>query len=484
MATKPRFFRFLIPFVVALAAFAALAGFGPTKAAVGAVFAFTVALWITELLPLGVTALVSSALLIFVAKIPEKETFAAYGDPIIPLFIGSFLLAKGMEITGLGDRFAFLILKQSWANRTPSRLLFALGIVACAISLLVSNTATTAAMLPIGLAVLGTVGARNLDRPYAIGIMLMLTWASSIAVGVPVGTPPNLIGISLIEKATGTRISFLQWMAFGIPITMLMLLACWGILWFLYGKNAPDTAPAGEAARESLREMGPMKQSERVVLMGFAVSLLLWVIPDLSEMLFTKKHLITEFLQTRIPASVAAIVGAAVLFVLPARDREGGRALSWREGSTIDWGTILLYGGGIALGQALFSSGLAKDLGELAANSSGADSLWAITALVTAAAIILSELASNTAAATTLVPVAIGLAQGANVSPIAPALGVAIGASLGFMLPVSTAPNAIVYSSGLVPSKEMLKAGLVLDVVGFVVIVLCLWAILPLLGLA
>jgi sodium-dependent dicarboxylate transporter 2/3/5 len=189
-------------------------------------------------------------------------------------------------------------------------------------------------------------------------------------------------------------------------------------------------------------------------------------------------------MQSHLTAAVAAIAAATLLFVLPAKDRESGRALTWREGTRIDWGTILLFGGGIALGQAMFKSGLAKELGEIAARASGANSLWTITALCIVAAIILSELASNTAAATTLVPVAIGLAQGAHVSPIAPALGAAIGASFGFMLPVSTAPNAIVYSSGLVPAKDMMKSGILLDLVSAAVIWGCLRLILPMVGLA
>jgi sodium-dependent dicarboxylate transporter 2/3/5 len=150
----------------------------------------------------------------------------------------------------------------------------------------------------------------------------------------------------------------------------------------------------------------------------------------------------------------------------------------------IDWGVILLFGSGIALGQALFASGLAKDLGEAAARVSGAHSVWAITGLAIFTSIVLSELASNTAAATVMVPVAIGLSQGAGVNPIPAALGAALGASFGFMLPVSTAPNAIVYSSGLVPSKDMLKAGILLDTVGFVVIWAGLRVALPMMGLS
>jgi len=464
-------------------AYALLASFGPTKATVGGVFAATVALWITELLPLAMTALLSTSALVLLAGVKEKEAFAAYGDPIIPLFIGSFLLAKGMELTGLSDRFAYAMMRRRWANATPAGLLLALGVVACTLSLMVSNTAVTAMMLPIGLAVLTTVD-RRAKSPFAIAVMLTLTWASSVAVGIPVGTPPNLIGRGLIEQATGTRITTLQWMTFAMPITVIVLLGSWALLWLMYRRDAPPTESAGEAARERLREMGPMRPSERVVLIAFLLALTLWILPSLTEIVLDKKHPVTAWLQSHATEAVAALVAASLLFFVPTKDREEGHAITWREGTTIDWGTILLFGGGIALGQALFSSGLAKDLGQLAAQASGANSVWSITALCTLAAIILSELASNTAAATTLVPVAIGLAQGAGVNPIAPALGAAIGSSFGFMLPVSTAPNAIVYSSGLVPSREMLRAGILIDLIGFAAIMLCLRLILPAMGFA
>ncbi|AIE87953.1 SLC13 family permease [Fimbriimonas ginsengisoli] len=474
--------RIASPVIAFILAYLLLQGFGPTKALVGATFAATVILWITELMPLAVTALLSTSALVLVAGVKDKEAFAAYGDPIIPLFIGSFLLARAMELSGLSDRFAYQMMRMRWAN-SPAGLLLALAVVGCSLSLLISNTAVTAMMLPIGLSVLSTVERRS-QTPYAVAVMLTLTWASSVAVGIPVGTPPNLIGRGLIEKATNVRISTLQWMGFAMPITIVVLLVSWGILWVMFGKGAPKTEAAGTEARTRLREMGPMRQSEKVVLLSFCLALFLWILPSLAEMVFDKKAPATLWLQGRVTEAVAALVAASLLFLLPAKDRPSGRALTWTEGTQIEWGTILLFGGGIALGQALFSSGLAKDLGDIAARASGAHSLWSITALCIAASIILSELASNTAAATTLVPVAIGLAQGAHVSPIAPALGAAIGASFGFMLPVSTAPNAIVYSSGLVPAKDMMRAGILLDVVGFVSIFVCLRIFLPMLGLA
>lgn len=447
---------------------------------VGAIFAATICLWITEVLPFAITALLSTSALVILAGVDEKKAFGAFGDPIIPLFIGSFILAKAMEKSGLSDRLAWLILSKRWATKSGAALLLAMGILTCVVSLFVSNTATTAMFLPIGLSMLAAMKVGEGSR-YPIGLMLMLTWGSSVAVGVPVGTPPNLIGIAMIESATGTKITFGQWMAFAMPLTVLLVIAAWIVLRLMYGRSAPATEAARPVAVERLHEMGRLTESERNAAIAFLAALTLWVLPDLSVVVLGGENPVAQWLQARVPASTAAIVGAALLFVLPCR--EAAEKMGWRDAARIDWGTILLFGGGIALGQAMFSSGLAKELGELAAQASGANTLWTITALCTATAILLSEMASNTASATTLVPVAIGLAEGAGVSPIAPALGVALGASLGFMLPVSTAPNAIVYSSGLVPSREMMKAGLTLDVLGFFLTLLCLWAILPLMGL-
>ncbi|MBI5708367.1 MAG: DASS family sodium-coupled anion symporter [Armatimonadetes bacterium] len=477
---------------VSLAASAAswwlLRGLPGNQAPVAAVFVLTVTLWVSEALPLTATALLSTALLVFVGGIDEKKAFAAYGDTIVPLFVGSFILAKAMEITGLSNRFSWLILTQKWATRSPSSLLLAMGFIGCAISLFVSNTATTAMLLPIGVSMLSALGAGTDEIPFATAMMLMLTWGSSVAVGLPVGTPPNLIGIGMIQETAGVTITFMQWVAFAMPITLAMILAAWVVLWVLYRRNAPSIAHARPLALERYRELGRMGPAERNVLITFLIVLALWMIPDLSsaatELAQGKAAPWTKWLQGHLTPAVAALLGVALLFILPARDTGHGRTITWKQAASIDWGVIMLFGGGIALGQAMFSSGLAKTFGQTAADLTGAHSLWAITALCIAAAIILSELGSNTAAATTLVPVAIAIANGAGVSPIPPALGVALGASFGFILPVSTAPNAIVYSSGLVPAKQMMRSGALIDVVGFVVTLGCLYLILPAMGLA
>jgi len=472
--------RPVIPVVVGVVAWLLLGSFAHDQRVVGTIFAVTVSFWMLELMPYAVTALLSTAALVVFAGVEEKKAFAAYGDPIIPLFIGSFILARAMEHSKLSDRIAWQILGRKWATASSSMLLLTLGSLTCLISLFVSNTAVTAIFLPIGLSMLSVIKRPEGSR-YPIAIMLMLTWGSSVAVGVPVGTPPNLIAMSMIESEAGTKLSFTQWMQFGMPITVAMVLGSWLVLNAMYGRHKVATADARALAQENLAGMGRVTAAERNTMIAFGVAMAMWIVPDLSVAVFGSENVAAAWLQKHVTAAVAALSAAALLFLLPAVDEQ---KFTWREARKIDWGTILLFGGGIALGQAMFGSGLAKELGALAAEASGANTLWAITALCIAAAILLSELASNTAAATTLVPVAIGLANGAGVSPIAPALGVAIGASFGFMLPVSTAPNAIVYSSGLVPSREMLRSGILIDILGFIVTLVGLWLILPMMGLA
>lgn len=443
----------------------------------GGVFALAVVLWVTEAVPIAVTALVSTLLLVLLGISKPDAAFGAYGDPVILLFVGGFILAKSMSDSGLDTRLSYWLLRHKWATATPGRLLFSLGLVACVLSLFVSNTAVTAMMLPIGVSLLATIQS---NTRFSIGTMLMLTWGSSVAVGVIVGTPPNLIAAKEIATETGHTISFVEWMQFAMPVNVVMLIVAWVVLMVLYGRGAPKTDETAGQARKSLSDLGTMKPAERNTIIAFFLALSLWLLPDTTAIVLGHDHEWSEWLKDHLSPTIAALIASCLLFFLPAN---GGRTMTWKQAAGIDWGTILLFGGGIALGTAMFDTGLAEFLGSRLASASGIDSLWGITAICIVLAVLMSELASNTASATTIVPVAIGLALGAGVSPIPPALGAALGASMGFMLPISTPPNAIVYSSGLVPTREMIKSGLLLDIAGIVVIWVCLRLILPLMGM-
>jgi sodium-dependent dicarboxylate transporter 2/3/5 len=258
-----------------------LHGLTPEAHRLAAIFAWAVIYWVTQALPLGLTALLASALAIALGVAPARTVLAPYADPVIFLFLGSFVLAEAMKTTGLDRRLAGALLGRPWATRTPGRLLATVGAITCGISLWVSNTATTAMMLPIGsglLRGLGPAGDPGASR-YPIGLLLMLTWGSSVAIGIPVGSPPNLIAIGLIRELTGRRLTFFDWAALTMPATMAMLAVCWVLLRWLYREPAGSgqTTPLDRAA--TLASPGPWTAAQLSVAAVFGLAAALWMLP-------------------------------------------------------------------------------------------------------------------------------------------------------------------------------------------------------------
>ncbi len=450
-----------------------------------AVFAWTVAWWVSEAVPVAVTALTSSLLAVVLGIAPVQHVLASYADPVVFLFIGSFIIARAVQGSGLDVRFAFAVLRHEWATRTPARLLATVGVVTCTISLWISNTATTAMMLPIGVGLLrglGPVGDAGQSR-FPIGLLLMLTWASSVAVGIPVASPPNLIAIGMVRDRVGIRLTFFDWVAVAMPLTVLMLGLCWAILVWRYGQTAALTGEVREWVVTERARGGPWTRAQTNVAAVFLAVAILWMLPGAVAMIASPDAALPRFFEARLPESAVALLGAVLLLVLPTDLARGEFTLSWREAARIDWGTILLFGGGLALGRLMVETGLAERVGRALVEVSGASDVWTLTAVAIAAGVMLSEVSSNTASASMVVPVMLAVARDLGVSPVPPAIGAALGASFGFMLPVSTPPNAIVYGSGLVPLREMMRAGLLLDLGGAVLIWLGLRIICPLVGL-
>ena len=486
----------------------------PQGQRLSAVLAAVSGLWMSEALPLPATALLGAALAIVLGVAPVKTVLAYFADPIVFLFIGSFILARSMTLHGLDRRIALGFLSTPWVGDRPVRALAAVGLVTAFISMWVSNTATTAMMLPIALGVLGALhrvrvangqARGEMDArawPFATAMMLMVAYAASIGgIGTPVGSPPNLIGIGLIERAAGVRISFFRWMAVMVPLLLVMWPALMALLYLMHRERRPPTDGALETSaphadgRATIHYFTDYVAGERErlgrwtagqvnTLIAFAVAIVLWVLPGvLSLPVFSGAAPLTAWLAARVPESVAALTGALLLFALPTNLRRGEFTITWAEAAKIDWGTVLLFGGGLSLGMLMFDTGVATAMGKAITARTGASSLWALTALSIAIGIVLSEMASNTTSANMINPVAIALAQTAGVSPVPPALGACLGASFGFMLPVSTPPNAIAYGSGLVPIPRMVRAGVVFDVVGFFIILGGLRVMCPVLGL-
>lgn len=440
-----------------------------------AIFGLMITLWVSEALPLPVTALLGPMLAILMGIAPARSALAPFADPVIFLFIGSFMLAEAMFVHGVDRRIAYAALSSRLVASSAFAIMAAYGGVAALVSMWISNTATTAMLFPIGLSVLahlGRGGGPAVDFRYATGFMLMTSFASSIGgLATPVGTPPNLIGIGMLERLAGVRVSFVGFMALGLPLALVLFgfLLAW-----LGGRCARGVALADDRAagvRAELHQLGPLTRGQRNVLAAFGVTVALWTAPGLLTVAGFGDSAFAPAYAAAVPESVAAMIGALLLFVLPVDWRTGRFTLSWAEAVRIDWGIVLLFGGGIAMGELAFSTGLADRLGHGLMLLLPARDTLSLTALFTGAAIVLSEITSNTASATMIVPIAIAVAQASGVRPIEPALGATFGASMGFMMPISTPPNAIVYSSGYIPITAMMRYGVALDAMAFIAIV-------------
>ena len=442
-----------------------------------AIMGLVVVLWLSEALPLAVTAILGPCLAVVMGIASGREALAPFADPIIFLFIGGFMLAQAMFVHGLDRRIAYSALAMPGVGSSAFRILFVYGAVCTAISMWISNTAATAMMFPIGLSIVAHMMRTSTAQPddvrrFALAMMLVASFGPSIGgMGTPVGTPPNLIGIGMLEKIVGARISFFQWMALGVPIVAMLFLYLVTQFYWRSVRGLQVVAGSTEMVQQELRRLGKQTVGQRNVLIAFAITISLWIAPGVFAIAGAGDSAFARGYATSMPEGVAAIIGATMLFLLPVDWRERRFTLSWDEAVKIDWGITLLYGGGLALGELTFSTGLAQAMGEGITGWLPSHSSFALTVLFTGAAIVVSEAASNTASANMIIPIAIAVSQAAGIRPIEPVLGATLGASMGFMMPVSTAPNAIVYSSGYVPITQMMRHGVLLDMVAFVVII-------------
>ena len=464
-----------IAFVVLLAIPSSLP---PAAHRLGAVLVTMVVLWVTEAVPLSVTALVGPVVAVLLGVAPARAVLAPFADPIIFLFIGSFMLAEAMFVHELDRRIAYTALGSRLVHGGGGgRIILVYGGVCALLSMWLSNTATTAMMFPIGLSIAARLTSGHPKpadaRRFAMIVMLVTAFSASIGgLGTPIGTPPNLIGLAMLDRLAGYRISFIGWMTFAVPLMVATM--AFMLLYFYFGPlRGVEIATADRALlRDELRRLGPVSRGQRNVMIAFGITVVLWLVPGIFAIIGGTDWAPARAFNARVPESIAALGGAALLFVLPVDWRARRFTLSWEEAVQIDWGVILLFGGGLAMGELAFSTGLAPAMGDALMNWFPAHGALALTLAFTGLSILLTEVTSNTAAANIIVPIAIASARAAGTDPVGPALGATLGASLAFMLPVSTPPNAIVYSSGHVPITSMVRYGIILDVAGFVFVVL------------
>ena len=442
----------------------------PQAHRLAAVFALVIVFWISEAIPLPATALLGPALAVPLGVASARQAFASFGHPIIFLFMGSFLISRAMIAHGLDRRIALFVLSRRWVGDSPARILLAFGGIAAFLSMWMSNTATTAMMLPIGLGVLSTLPERQSQDdvtapwPYATGLMLMIAFSCNIGgIGTPVGSPPNLIAIGMVEQLAGRTISFFEWMSFAVPILLVLFVFLFLLIRGMFSGKRKAIGGAVEAIRTARSGLGRWNNGEKVSLAAFLLAVFLWTLPGFTSIVFGSESTAATTLREALPEGPSAILAAALLFLVPIDWNARKFAMDWRRAAGIDWGTILLFGGGLSLGSLAFSSGLAEALGRGIERASGGWPLWAVVLIALLVADFATEVMSNTATANLLIPIFLALAVQAAEPSMLPALAATLGCSLAFCLPVATPPNAIVYGSGQVPLSWMIRAGILLD---------------------
>lgn len=424
--------------------------------------------WLSEAVPLAATALVPIAALPLLQVQPIGAVTAHYGNPLIFLFLGGFLLAAALQRWGLHRRIALLILAR--IGHTPRGVIWGFALATAFLSLWISNTATTVMMLAVAASVVDCIESRTPDaataRRFGKALMLTVAYSASIGgVGTLIGTPPNALLASLLAETRGIEIGFFRWMLFGLPIVAVMLPTMHLLLTrVLFDLSGLDLAPVRALLQGEFRALGPMSRAERRVATVFALAAASWIF--------------REALALPVTDSGIAILAALTLFALPAGTGEG-RLLDWSVAPELPWGVLLLFGGGLALAGAFEATGLARAVA-LHAGRLGSLPLWALLLVLTAALVFLSEITSNTATAATLLPVMAAVAAGLGASVEWLTLPVALGASLAFMLPTGTPPNAIVFAYRGLTLTDMARAGFWLNLISIAVITAAVLWLAPL----
>ncbi len=441
--------------------------------------------WITEPVPIPVTSMLGPTLCVVLGIAPIKDAFEQFANPMIFLFLGGFLLAKGMMVNGLDKRIAYGIMSMKWVGDSPRRIFLAIGLACMLCSGWISNTATAAMMFPISLGLLEAIremmaaNGKVIDLKsykYATGLMLMTAYACSIGgVMTPIGTPPNIIMLGFLDQLApqAPTVSFFQWMIWGIVAMVLYFIVAYVVLWRMFPADVKHIDGAREFIRNYVDSLGKWTTAQKSTIIAFGTAFVLWVAPSVLSIVYGANSDVMKFYDSHFPEAIAAMVGGLLLFFLPGNDiKKGEMALSWKDGvEGIEWGTLLLFGGGLAMGAMMYSTGLSAWIGSgIKEALGGHPSEWAFVAVFCVTALILSELTSHTASTNLIAPIAIGAALSLGFSPIPVAIGIALSSSLGFMMPVSTPPNAIVYASGYVPLTKMIKTGFIIDVIGIFVI--------------
>ena len=430
-------------------------------------------LWFSEGISLVATSLLIPVLIVLTDIRTPQAALSPFFDPAVALIFGGFLIGRALTKYELDKRLALLILSRGDGSGS-SLILTVMGITAF-LSMWISNTATAAMMYPIALGILEAFRSgdgNNISSSFGTILLLTLAYAASIGgIGTPIGSPPNLIAIGMLERLVDYRVTFFQWMVIGFLILIPMFFVVSFLMkWKLRGeKSAQRSKPVLSIQKDESKS--PLNRAQKNVLMAFSVTVFLWIFPGFVSLIWGRESPVFLWFHDHFPESVAAIIGASLLFFLPIKPSLGEFTLSLKDALKIDWGTLLLFGGGLSLGFQMFETGLADAIGKFFISMGGGSaSLTLIILLSVTFSVFLTELTSNTASANMVIPIIIAISNAASINPVPPVLGSAIGCSFAFMLPVATPPNAIVFGTQRLRIAQMARVGLVLNFVGVVCI--------------
>jgi len=413
-------------------------------------------LWLSEIIPLVASALLVPVIAVLFGLMSPKEALSPMFDPIIALFFGGFLLAKAMNKHYLDRRFAFHIISKVG---TPQRLLFIVMLATCFLSFWMSNTAVAALMLPIAIATL-KVTEKDKGTNYSKAIILGVAYSATVGgMGTLIGTPPNAIAVSFLKYISGIELSFLDWMIYALPFTFLMLVVAFFYLNFVYSisedvsKGRISISDNVDIIQMHLVDLGDMKREEKLTITVLAVTVSLWLTQKLPISIFGwRGH--------GISAGIIALLSAVVLLVLGILDPKDIREISWE--------TLLIFGGGLVLGEMLIASGMSE---WIVTHFISIRNPFIILIILGFLSLIVTAFASNTASAVILLPLAIPLGAALGINPVIPALVVALGTSIDFALPIGTPPTMLAYSTGYVKFREIVKVGFPLMIMGVLLLV-------------
>ena len=448
------------------------AGMAPAGLRVAAITVLMAVWWITEAIPIPATALLPIVLFPVLGVLSGSDVTRAYGNHLIYLFLGGFLIAVTMEKWNLHHRIALHTIRL--VGVTPQRIVLGFMLATAFLSMWISNTAATMMMVTIAIAVLKEVEHEIKHEPgqflFGTALMLSIGYAASIGgVATLIGTPPNAIFAGVIEKTYGVSISFVGWMGFALPLSLVMLAITWFYLTRIMFRSEVASLPGGrQLIQEQLKQLGPMSRPEKYVAAVFTTVALLWVLRGVYQ----------PAALAMVKDSTIAIAGALLLFLIPVNLKKGEFLLDWKTAVTIPWDIIVLFGGGFALAQGFNESGLTHWLAEQLSVLQGVDTILVIAAVVLLV-IFLTEVTSNTATASLLLPVMGALATAIDVHPFGLMVAAVVAASFAFMLPVATPPNAIVFGTRYVTIPQMVSAGVWLNFVGAVLITGFVYLVLP-----